>query len=270
MWISEQRLWSRIAFPVAVYWKTSFCKAVRSGVVAVASEVNGWSGASPVEASLVDVVLPSLKEGILSGSGDCGATDEVSSMIGGFGISMAGLVADNDSWEPSSTGASGVGKSPVRTINRRRVSAETRLRPNSCSRRESASSACKSFSASGSLRRSHRAQAPVRAEPAGHVEWLEYSGLQGTVPVGEVLEEIMIPLVGLRLAQTTGTFEEKIEQLGDGQPPGGGFGVLAPLLSQKQVVALESLDAVLAQRDLTLADLNVPSVLRRPEERLRR
>src|SRR5262249_10211693 len=114
------------------------------------------------------------------------------------------------------------------------------------------------------------APAPVRIKPAGHVERLELSSLHGAEHVGEVLEEILIPLVGLRLVVAIGPFEEKVEHLGDGQPPEGGLGVFAPLLQEKHPVALERLVAVLAEGNLTLAELNVPGVLRRPEERLRK
>src|SRR5262249_42169291 len=114
------------------------------------------------------------------------------------------------------------------------------------------------------------APAPMRIEPAGDVEGFQFLGLQRTVPVREVLEEIPVPLVGPRLVVAARPFEEQVEHLGDDQSPEGGLGVFTPFLQQKNPVALERLVAVLAEGDLALAELNVPGVLRRPEKRLRK
>src|SRR5438067_312189 len=74
---------------------------------------------------------------------------------------------------------------------------------------------CYSFTADGAVPRAAiyaACPAPVRIEPAGDVKRLELSGLQGAVPVGEVLEEILIPLVGLRLVVAARPVEEQVER----------------------------------------------------------
>ena len=89
------------------------------------------------------------------------------------------------------------------------------------------------------------APAPMRIQPAGDVKWLWLFGLQGSVHVGEILEEIVIPLVGPGFVVAARPVEEEVEHLGDGQPPEGGLGVSPRSCRKEFPVALEGFVAVL-------------------------